>query len=412
MSIIDNMKEHFLHIDIPLSARQALSGLEPQPQHEPDGDVVCWLLDTRNMWPGTNIYSASGAAACMSLVSLEEQNTIGTKMFIADAKMSLASALLKRLFVSTALEIPWKEVQLARKGNEKHGKPCAVDDMGRPIAGIDFNVSHQNGLVSLIGWNGRKQQLYSPTGHIMGILSPLRGTNEIMVGVDIVCVNERQSASNTIDIDGFDGWVDVYESIFSDEERWSMKYDVDYVTLLDGTVLTSAEVGRHDRCLARHTNLSVTTAAGRNLSFSSELLIDAKLRRFYTYFCYKEAYIKLTGEALLAPWLRQLEFHNVRSPKPGVVARCSSHGVWGEEVDDVEVKLEGRIVTDVKMKIQSYEEDFMIATAIQGEIQNISVPHFRKLDLERDILPFSVDQHHTASKSAPDVITPWERRYF
>lgn len=117
-------------------------------------------------------------------------------------------------------------------------------------------------------------------------------------------------------------------------------------------------------------------------------MIDAKLRRFYSFFCYKEAYIKLAGEALLAPWLKELEFQNVRSPKPGTVARCSTHGTWGEKVSDVEVVLHGSKVDDVKMTLQAFEENFMLATAVQG-LQDLEAPPFTKLDLENDVLAFA-----------------------
>ncbi|KXT15370.1 hypothetical protein AC579_2206 [Pseudocercospora musae] len=353
------------------------------------GDISCWLLDTRTMWPGTNIWSAPGATEAMALISQAEQKAISSKMFIQDARMSLGSALIKRLFISKTLDIPWKDVGLARKGDPKHGKPCAVDAVGRPIEGIDFNVSHQNGLVALIGWNGKKRHKYLPNGGIEGTISPMANFEpDVMVGVDIVCVNERDDY-RTIDAEGLDGWVDIYDFVFSDEERWSMKYDVDYVTLLDGTILNRDEIGRHDRCIQRNKQISLTTPAGRDVTFSSDQLIEAKLRRFYTFFCYKEAYIKLAGEALLAPWLKQLEFFNVRSPKPGSPARCSTIGQWGEEVDDVEVHMNGQEVSDVKMKIQSYEESFMISTAIQGEVQILKVPGFKKLDLRTDVLAYA-----------------------
>ena len=168
-----------------------------------------------------------------------------------------------------------------------------------------------------------------------------------------------------------------------------MKYDVDYITLLDGSILGRDDIGRSDRCIARNQDISLTTPAGRKFNFNSECIIDAKLRRFYTYFCYKEAYIKLAGEALLAPWLKQLEFFNVRSPKPGQQARCSTHGRWGEEVDDVEVHMHGRPVDDVRMKVQAFEENFMLSTAMQGDIQGLKVPGFKSLDLETDVLKFT-----------------------
>lgn len=348
------------------------------------GKTSCWLIDTRTLWQGgDNILAANGAAQAMALVSLTEQNTIMGKMFIADAKMSLASALIKRLWISQTLGIAWKDVHLGRRGNRTHGKPCAVDKDGIPIEGIDFNVSHQAGLVTLIGWDGRSQRKPGFGGYMSKL-------EEVMVGTDIVCVNERDDY-RTIDAEGLDGWVDIYDSIFSDEERWSMKYDVDYVTLLDGTILESRDLGRHDRCIARHRDITVTSPQGEPRTFSSEQLIEAKLRRFYAYFCYKESYIKLSGEALLAPWIKQCEFFNVRSPKPGTPARCSTHGVWGEQVDDVEVHLHGEEVTDVRMRLQAFGEDIMIGTAIQGDIQGITISSFQPLALEKDVLKYAQD---------------------
>lgn len=288
-------------------------------------------------------------------------------MFIADARMSLGSALLKRLYISQALGIPWDQVKLARKADPVHGKPCAVMPNG-DIALIDFNVSHQAGLVTLVGWKGNR----------------IDQNPSAQVGVDIVCVNERDDY-RTIDQEGFEGWIDIYEEIFSEEERWDMKYKIDSLTLLDGRTVTAEELGRNDRCVRRNLDLSVTLSSGQKETFNSDILIDAKLRRFYAFFCYKEAYIKLTGEALLAEWLKELEFHNVKTPNPGTVARCSTHGTWGEKIDDVEIILHGKPVKDVRMSIQAFEEQFMIATAILGQPE-LEMPPFTKLHLEHDIL--------------------------
>lgn len=351
--------------------------------------VTTWLMDTRTMWPGDNIFSADGAAKAMALVSTAEQTVITSKIFIADARMSLASALLKRLFISKTLGIPWKEVNIGRKGDPKHGKPCAVDSANVPIDGIDFNISHQNGLVALIGFDGRNHGPLRTFNNPLGYPSPGAAvSDQVTVGVDIVCVNERDDY-RTIEEEGLDGWVDIYDIIFSDEERWSMKYDVDYVTQLDGTHLTAEDLGRHDRCIARNKDLLFRTPSGNQVSLNSEQLIEAKLRRFYTYFCYKEAFIKLSGEALLAPWIKCLEFFGVRSPKPGVQARCSTHGTWGEEVEDVEVHLHKKEVSDVKMKIQAFEEDFMISTAMQGDVEGLKVPGFTTLDLNGDVMNYA-----------------------
>lgn len=351
--------------------------------------VTTWLIDTRTIWAGDNIFSAHGAAKALALVSTAEQTVITSKMFVADARMSLASALLKRLFISKTLGIPWKEVNIARKGDPKHGKPCAVDESGVPIDGIDFNISHQNGLVALIGFDGRTHGAPRSFNNPLGYPTPSNPvSDQVTVGVDIVCVNERDDY-RTIEEEGLDGWVDIYDIIFSDEERWSMKYDVDYVTLLDGRCLTAEDLGRHDRCIERNRNLLFRTPSGNQVSLNSDQLVEAKLRRFYTYFCYKESFIKLSGEALLAPWIKHLEFFDVRSPKPGVQARCSTDGMWGEEVDDVEVHLHKQEVKDVKMKIQAFEEDFMISTAMQGDVEGLKVPGFTTLDLEGDVMKYA-----------------------
>lgn len=245
-----------------------------------DPTVTTWLIDTRKIWAGDNIWSAHGAAKALALVSTAEQNIITSKMFIADARMSLASALLKRLFISKTLGIPWKEVKIARKGDAKHGKPCAVDEFDIPIEGIDFNISHQNGLVALIGYDGVSHGLSRTNSNPFGYPSPSAvASNSVTVGIDIVCVNERDD-HRTIEEEGLDGWVDIYDIIFSDEERWSMKYDVDYVTMLDGTHLDAHDLGRNDRCIARNQNLLFRTPSGNQISMNSEQLIDAKLRRF------------------------------------------------------------------------------------------------------------------------------------
>ncbi|OCL08469.1 4'-phosphopantetheinyl transferase [Glonium stellatum] len=324
--------------------------------------ITCWLLDTRFLWPGDSIgHSASEA---LELVSPEERENAKRKYHIADAKMALGSALLKRLFVSKSLGLPWSDIRFGRRRDPQHGKPCCLLPDGS-IAPIEFNVSHQAGLVALVGCQVADMEL----------------------GADIVCVNERNDY-RVIDQDGFDGWVDVYQEIFSAEESWDMKYNTDPFKLLDGTEVTPAEIGRNDRCCTRDKELTVTLKSGEDRTFSSDLLIDTKLRRFYTFWCYKEAFIKLTGEALLAKWIKDLEFRNVRAPAAGTVARCSTLGSWGERVDDVEIWLHQRRLEDVKMEIQAFEEDFMIAIAAKpaSKLPLDNFPKFASLNLEQDIL--------------------------
>lgn len=303
-------------------------------------------------------------------MSPDERKNICNKMHLADAKMSLASALLKRAFIAKTLGVPWRDIRFARKGDPVHGKPCYVGADGRPVAQVDFNVSHQAGLVALVG-------------------STRAG---VELGVDITCVNERNDY-RLIDREGLGRWLDVYDEVFSPDELWDLKYSVDAVTDLDGTRISAAELGRHDRCCSRDGEVRVALRSGQQRSLRRELIVEAKLRRFYSFYAYKEAYIKLVGEGLLAKWLKQLEFRNVRSPGPGTAYRCSTHGAWGEKVDDVEVWMHGKRVYDVAMTIQAFEEDRLIATAIRsaGESAPGTLPPFESADLQRDLLVYATE---------------------
>jgi 4'-phosphopantetheinyl transferase len=281
--------------------------------------------------------------------------------------MDLASALLKRLFVSKTLGIPWNAVRYGRKRDPVHGKPCALLPDGTP-APLEFNVSHQAGLVALVGCK----------------------TEGIELGVDIVCVNERNDY-RAIDQRGFDDWVSAFEEIFSQDEIRDMKYNCDAFPLLDGTEVQQSQLGPGDaRCCRRSQRLTATLASGEKRHFSSDLLVDAKLRRFYTFWCYKEAYIKLDGEALLAKWISQLEFRGVRAPRPGTVARCSTLASWGERVGDAEVWLQGKRLEDVRMEIQAFEENYMLAVAARpsGLLPEV-LTGFQTLHVENEILDYA-----------------------
>ena len=131
------------------------------------------------------------------MISQEERDIVLRKYHVADAKMSLASALLKRLFIHETLGIPWKDISFGRKRNPMHGKPCAL--LPSPLHGpapCEFNVSHQAGLVALVGCN---------TGDL-----------DVELGVDVVCVHERNEWK-MIEEEGWEAWVDMYDGIFSQE---------------------------------------------------------------------------------------------------------------------------------------------------------------------------------------------------
>ncbi|KAJ9645849.1 hypothetical protein H2201_008206 [Coniosporium apollinis] len=365
-------------------------------------ELTCWLLDTRTLWPGDKISDAVSpspyalqsqwlteykkqASTALPLISEAEQHNVRNKYHVSDARMTLGSALLKRYYIAHTLGVPWSDISFTRRGDVRHGKPCYLSTAStNSSAGsrkrVDFNVSHQAGLVALIGacWSvdedeaGKEGEEASP---------------EVAVGIDITCVNERNDYAK-IDAEGFDGWMDTYAEFFSEDEIWDMKYTLPQpLTLLDGSTVSEEELGRLDRCVTRDKEVAVTLRNGETRTFSSDLIVDAKLRRFYTFWGYKEAFIKLTGEAMMAPWLRDLEFRNVKAPKQGTVPRCSTHGVWGERVSDAEVYVHDERVEDVSVEIQAFEEDFMIAVAVrpQERLGESGIPKLERVDVE-DIL--------------------------
>ena len=399
--------------------------------------VMRLLLDVRQPPPSFRL------EPYVSLLRPTEQSAVQRFHYAKDRAMSLGSALLKYFVVASITSRPWSSIIISRrptniKGAEgdsdmdPYGKPCYVpasDDQ----AGVEFNVSHQAGLVAVIACPKRKDD------HL-----PME------VGIDIVCVHERDE-SVSIDRQGFDGWVRIHEEVFSATELDDMTYHLPSLRLDDGRVLSAQTLGEAARCCTRNITLSVTVPGRqarhdqRNVMseeeeegqevvlISSNNIIEAKLRRFYTFWALKEAYVKLTGEALLAPWLKQVEFRNVRSPMPSVHLPLSSasgtlplgskgdarnekerrvHGDWGEVVQDVQIWKDDHRLVDVYLELQAFEKNYIIASAISNPTgyllvddqarqpqqeqqqqqqntkrQSVQLPPFTILDLDKDVLP-------------------------
>ncbi|KAH0559458.1 hypothetical protein GP486_004029 [Trichoglossum hirsutum] len=348
-------------------------------------NLIRWLLDTRELWLdnfSSQVRSAkdlhkvksslkfTGADAKhqasfpLECLKPDEQQAIGRYYRAQDKKMSLGSYLLKYLVVARTCRVPWPEIQIV--GGE-HKKPCyRPRDASSP--GVEFNISHQAGLVAVAAHPG----------------------TSIKVGVDIVCVNERNDLAR-IDENGFDSWVDMYEEMFSDRELNDIKYSVNGVRLEDGTEISGGQLGDLARSCSRYESVCVSLTSGEKKCFSSGVIVEAKLRRFYAFWSLKEAYIKMSGEALLADWLRDLEFRNVRTPKPKLAQEAASGNGFGETVRDVEVFFRGEVVSDVSMELQAFEEQYMIVTAISPTTPNGRgvFPEFEILDLEKDIYPLA-----------------------
>ncbi len=278
--------------------------------------------------------------------------------------MCLASYLLKYLAIVRLGSVHWADVVFSEGPCRK---PCYTPShpYRKPV---QFNVSHQAGLVALVG----------------------HASSSSKIGVDIVCVNERNDYG-IIDSEGFDGWVNMYREVFSLRELDDMKNQLPSIILENGTVVSSNELGTAARCCKRNTSSRITLHSGEAKTIGSNVIIDGKLRRFYAFWCLKEAYIKMTGEALLADWLRDLEFRNVRAPCPATTSGTAADR-WGETVKDVEIWFKGTRFHNVRMELQAFEGDYLIATAstdaTPGSLaESGDFPTFEEVNIQKDIYP-------------------------
>ena len=293
------------------------------------------ILDVQSLWPApvgesqsaqSTAHWATGKAAQHALALLTNDERARALRFYRpnDAKLSLGSNLLKHRAIADTCRVPWAE---AVSSEGAHKKPC-YKPHDPNSKGLEFNVSHHGSLVALVGCPGQSVKL----------------------GVDIVRMNWEKDYT-TVMKDGFEAWANVYEMVFSDRE---MK---DIAGFAPPTPRTQQEE------------------------------IRAKLRHFYAHWCLKEAYVKMTGEALLASWLKDLEFRNVEVPMPvsQMPASGQVEGDWGQICGHVEIWFYGKRVTNVKLEIQAFREDYMIATASSSMETDLAV--FKELDVAQELYP-------------------------
>jgi len=298
----------------------------------------------------------------LNLLTADERKAVLRYYHVKDAKMSLASHLLKHLAVVKLCNVSWQESTISR---DSHGKPCYLPSSGKTI---DFNVSHQAGLVSLIAGPGE-------------------------VGTDIVCVNERNELA-IIEEEGFFHWVDIHSDMFSPEEVRSMKFDVDHLNL----DLSPPGYGRDavSRCQHRHKQLSWNTS-GKIETMDSNIVVAAKLRRFFAIWCLREAYVKMTGEALVAEWLQKLEFRNFRAPYPSSQQDEAVFDLTpGEAVTRFEIYLGHKRIEDVAMELRALGQNYMVASAAKvkdlAAAGKVIFPGYEELDVEKDIYSVAESQ--------------------
>ncbi|KAI1485542.1 phosphopantetheinyl transferase [Biscogniauxia mediterranea] len=310
-------------------------------------EILQYLVDTRDLWPAAKQTKdlEHEASRALALLPDDERAAVLRYYFVADAKMSLASHLLKHWAVSRCAGVPWASTRLSRDANKK---PVYVDAAtGRQP--VSFNVSHQAGVVALVA---------------------SRCPPDVELGVDVVCTSERRARDHRV-VRAEGGWarfVDMHADVFGRAEA---------AYLREGLVLQ--EEGEEEE--------------------EEEAAIDRKLRCFYALWCLREAYIKMTGEALLAAWLPDLEFRGFRAPAPaagfaqrdgdGDGTTIRTHDIWfrGEKVDDANVCL------------RALGPDYMTCTAVR-------TPARKEVALACELGPFeflSIEEilaHAEASASA------------
>lgn len=126
------------------------------------------------------------------------------------------------------------------------------------------------------------------------------------------------------------------------------------------------------RCQRRDQVVSVK-AVGRDgedleVRVKGQDVVDGKLRRFYAFWCLREAYVKMTGEAFAAPWLKELEILGVKAPDPVPSSDMNSGNedlAAGEILSDFSMAFKGRAVMDVKMELAALGNQYMIAGAVR-----------------------------------------------
>ena len=298
-------------------------------------EVFRWILDIDPLWPSTLLTEGGTkatsqwanetyASRALSLLKPEEIARVTRFYRLNDAKLSLGSYLLKHHAISQACNVNWSDALISEDSNKK---PC-YQPRSPNGQGLEFNVSHHGTLVALVGCKGTGTKL----------------------GVDVVSMNLEKDYAKVME-SGFEEWAHVFDTVFSDRE------------IRDIANFTPSEQS------------------------SDVEMVRAKLRHFYAHWCLKEAYVKMTGEALLAPWLKDLEFRNVQVPLPKSQMPNAAESVdhWGQTCNDMEIWFRGEPVTDVSLELQAYRNEYMIGTACSR--RNVRFDSFRQLKVEEDVYP-------------------------
>ncbi|KAK1829500.1 hypothetical protein QBC39DRAFT_134095 [Podospora conica] len=324
----------------PTSSRPKSSHLIPHPTTSPptpqkmsSPQLHQWILDTRPWWPEATQtkHLETHASRALSLLPPATRTAILRYYHILDAKMALASALLKHyLAARTDPSLPWHSTPSHLTRDPRTGKPLFT----HPTHPLAFNITHQAGVVALLA-----------------VAHPPSLT--VQVGIDLVSPTERRARDRAlVASSSWPTFVDMHADVFSPREAAYLKHAV----------------------LAAVPGMVAPAAGG------PDAVVDAKLRAFYALWALREAYVKLTGEALMAEWLGELEFRGFRpaAPTAGFAVPAREEGAWDGRVEGAgrerygaqvvrhpEVWFRGGRVEGVNMELRAMGEDFMICTAVR-----------------------------------------------
>jgi len=342
---------------------------------------VCLLTDIANA-------KTKQAARALALLTPEERSGVLRYYHVKDAKLALGSGLLKRLAIVRCAGVPWQDALPGRDARThkpvfrvprgEHGSGAAptvsaagtaADRGGEEGAGgsgyddddddytepLLFNVSHQAGLVVLLA-------LAAP---------PSRTT---AIGVDIVCPSERRTRDREmISREGWPRYVAMHEDVFSPGEAARLR-------ALEWTLqlpLTRTGAGS-----VTHAGASAGADTGES---KGQDRTDVMLAHFYALWCLREGYVKMTGDALLAPWLRDLDMRNVAPPPrppppppPPPASTVTSIGAAptatataaaaadGATPPGLEIWLRGERVRDADVRLEwLLGDEYMVCTAVR-----------------------------------------------
>lgn len=166
------------------------------------------------------------------------------------------------------------------------------------------------------------------------------------VGVDVVsCFERRDRDREAVSTNGWAEFVKVYEEVFASGE-------VAFLAGLEGMGMG----------------------------------VDMRLRYFYALWCLREAYVKMSGEALLADWLKALEFRDFRPPVPAVGVGGDGELVPGEVVGGIEVWRDGKRQEDVRMELRAFGRGYMVGVATRSgrpaDVFDLELGGFQVVELE------------------------------